>query len=278
MTSKIWFVTGTSRGFGRIWAASALARGDSVAATARDTSTLSDLVHRFGDAILPLTLDVTDRAAVFEAVAPAHDRFGRLDVVVNNAGYGLFGAVEETSEADARAYIETNLFGKIWATQAALPYLREQRSGHILQVSSMGGLIAFPTLAIYHASKWALEGFSESLAQEVAPFGITVTLVEPGGYATNWGGRSAVHSRPLPAYEAVRAHATQFNGDYPLGDPGATADAILAIVDAERPPLRVVLGAPPLTLVRDAYEQRLAGWSAWDGVSNAAQGRVPASA
>ena len=278
MTSKTWLITGTSRGFGRIWAEAALARGDRVAATARDTGTLSDLVRRFGDAILPLILDVTDRSAVFDAVAAAHDRFGRLDVVVNNAGYGLFGAVEETSEAEARAQIETNLFGKIWVTQAVLPYLREQRSGHILQVSSMGGLIAFPTLGVYHASKWALEGFSESLAQEVAPFGIKVTLVEPGGYATDWGGRSAVHGRPLPAYERVRAHAAQFLGDYPLGDPRATADAILTIVDAEQPPLRVLLGAPPFALVRDAYEQRLAAWAAWDDVSRAAQGRLPAPA
>ncbi len=245
MTSKTWFITGTSRGFGRTWAEAALARGDGVAATARDTRMLCELVHRFGDAILPLPLDVTDRSAVFDAVTTAHDRFGRLDVVVNNAGYGLFGAVEETSEDEARAQIETNLFGKIWVTQAALPYLREQRSGHILQVSSMGGLIAFPTLAVYHASKWALEGFSESLAQEVAPFGIKVTLVEPGGYATDWGGRSAVHSRPLPAYEPVRAGAARFMGGYPLGDPRATADAILTIVDAAQPPLRVLLGAPP---------------------------------
>jgi NAD(P)-dependent dehydrogenase (short-subunit alcohol dehydrogenase family) len=278
MTSKTWFITGTSRGFGRIWAEAALARGDRVAATARDTRMLSELVHRFGDAILPLRLDVTDRSAVFDAVTTAHDRFGRLDVVVNNAGYGLFGAVEEASEDEARAQIETNLFGKIWVTQAALPYLREQRSGHILQVSSMGGLIAFPTLAVYHASKWALEGFSESLAQEVGPFGIKVTLVEPGGYATDWGGRSAVHSRPLPGHEPVRAGAVQFMGGYPLGDPRATADAILTIVDAEQPPLRVLLGAPPLGLIRDAYERRLAAWNAWDAVSRAAQGRVPASA
>jgi NAD(P)-dependent dehydrogenase (short-subunit alcohol dehydrogenase family) len=157
MSARTWFITGSSRGFGREWAIAALERGDSVAATARDTSTLDDLVERFGDRILPLKLDVTDRAAVFAAVAAAHERFGRLDVVVNNAGYGQFGLIEEISEDEARAQFETNVFGALWVTQAALPILREQRSGHILQVSSIGGISAFPNIGIYNASKWALE-------------------------------------------------------------------------------------------------------------------------
>ncbi len=181
MTEKVWFITGTSRGFGREWAIAALQRGDKVAATARDTASLADLVDKYGDAILPIQLDVTDRAADFAAVKQAHDHFGRLDVVVNNAGYGQFGFVEELSEQDARDQIETNVFGALWVTQAALPYLREQRSGHIIQVSSIGGIVAFPNVGIYHASKWALEGFSQALAQEVAPFGVHVTLIEPGG-------------------------------------------------------------------------------------------------
>ena len=209
---------------------------------------------------------------MFRAVAETHRHFGRLDVVVNNAGYGLFGALEETSEQEARAQLETNLFGKLWVTQAALPYLREQGGGHILQVSSMGGLITFPMLGIYHASKWALEGLSESLAQEVAGHGIRVTLVEPGGYATDWGGSSAVHSRPLAAYDAVRARADQSRASYPYGDPDATAEAILAVVDAEEPPRRILLGAPPLQIIRDAYDERLATWEAWEPVSKAAQG------
>src|SRR5262245_21051 len=162
--TKTWFITGASRGFGRVWAEAALARGDRVAATARDIATLDALA---GDDFLPLTLDVTDREACFDAVRHAHGHFGSLDVVVNNAGYGLFGPVEEASEAQARRQLDTNFFGALWVTQAALPFLREQGSGHILQVSSIGGIAAFPTVGIYNASKWALEAMSESLAQEV---------------------------------------------------------------------------------------------------------------
>ena len=168
MTQKTWFLTGTSRGFGREWAVAALERGDRVAATARDVSSLDDLVATYGDAILPLALDVTDRAADFAAVARAHEHFGRLDVVVNNAGYGQFGFTEELTEAELRDQMETNLFGAFWVTQAALPFLRAQGSGHIIQVSSIGGISAFPNIGAYHASKWALEGFSQALAQEVA--------------------------------------------------------------------------------------------------------------
>ncbi len=164
MPAKTWFITGTSRGFGREWAIAALDRGDQVAATARDTAALSDLADRYGDAILPVRLDVTDRDACFAAVRDAHDRFGRLDVVVNNAGYGHFGLVEEVTEAEARDQFEANFFGALWITQAALPYLRAQGSGRILQVSSIGGISAFPNVGIYNASKWALEGLSQALA------------------------------------------------------------------------------------------------------------------
>src|SRR3954449_11286695 len=207
MTEKIWFITGTSRGFGREWAIAALERGDKVAATARDTATLADLAEKYGDALLPLQLDVTDRDADFAAVKQAHDHFGRLDIVVNNAGYGHFGFIEELTEAEARAQIETNVFGALWVTQAALPFLRAQRSGHIIQVSSIGGITAFQNVGIYHASKWALEGFSQALAQEVAPFGIHVTLIEPGGFATDWAGPSAKHSAPRPVYAEAKAQA-----------------------------------------------------------------------
>ena len=170
--SKTWFITGASRGFGRVWTTAALERGDRVAATARDTTTLTELVARFGDALLPIQLDVTDRAAGIAAVQTAHHRFGRLDVVVNNAGYGHFGAVEETTDDEARAQLETNFFGALWITQAAIPLLHEQGSGHIVQVSSIGGVTAFPNLGVYNASKWALEGLTEALAGEVAGFGI----------------------------------------------------------------------------------------------------------
>jgi NAD(P)-dependent dehydrogenase (short-subunit alcohol dehydrogenase family) len=167
MTAKTWFITGTSRGFGREWAIAALDRGDNVAATARDTASLDDLAAKYGEALLPIRLDVTDREADFAAVRKAHETFGRLDVVVNNAGYGQFGMVEEISEAEIRAQLETNLLAVLWVTQAALPYLRAQHGGHILQVSSIGGISAFMNTGAYHASKWALEGLSQSLAQEV---------------------------------------------------------------------------------------------------------------
>ncbi len=218
MSTKIWFITGTSRGFGREWADAALERGDSVVATARDASSLDGLVATYGDRVLPLALDVTDREAVFAAVARAHEHFGRLDVVVNNAGYGQFGMVEELSETETREQIETNLFGALWVTQAALPFLRAQGSGHFLQVSSIGGISAFPTVGIYHASKWALEGISQSLAQEVAGFGIKVTLIEPGGYSTDWGGSSARHATAIPAYDEVREQAA--NRPSRRGTPG----------------------------------------------------------
>ncbi len=270
---KTWFITGTSRGFGREWAIAALDRGDRVAATARDTAALDGLVSTYGDAVLPLALDVTDRAACFAAVQTAHERFGRLDVVVNNAGYGQFGMVEELSEAESRDQIETNLFGALWVTQAALPFLREQGSGHIVQVSSIGGISAFPTVGIYHASKWALEGISQALAQEVAGFGVSVTLVEPGGYSTDWGGASARHASPIAAYDGVReAAANRPSRRGTPGDPVATRAAILQVVDADEPPLRVFFGAAPLAIATADYEQRLATWKQWQPVSLAAHG------
>ncbi|MEO8095070.1 MAG: SDR family NAD(P)-dependent oxidoreductase, partial [Pseudolysinimonas sp.] len=210
MTEKVWFITGTSRGFGHEWAKAALERGDRVAATARDIQSLDGLVAAHGDAILPITLDVTDRAAAFAAVAQAHEHFGRLDVVVNNAGYGHFGFVEEVTEAEARAQLETNVFGALWVTQAALPILRAQGAGHIIQVSSIGGISAFGGLGLYHASKWALEGLSQALAQEVAGFGIHVTLVEPGGFDTDWSGSSAVRSKSGADYAPVLAMMNEF--------------------------------------------------------------------
>jgi NAD(P)-dependent dehydrogenase (short-subunit alcohol dehydrogenase family) len=274
VTEKVWFITGTSRGFGREWAIAALERGDKVAATARDTSTLDDLARKFGDALLPIRLDVTDREADFAAVKQAHDHFGRLDIVVNNAGYGHFGFIEELSEKEARDQIETNVFGALWITQAALPYLREQRSGHIIQVSSIGGITAFANVGIYHASKWALEGFSQALAQEVAAFGIHVTLIEPGGFSTDWAGSSSKRSEPMPAYADVRAEAERLRGQRMSkpGDPTASARAVLKIVDAAEPPLRVFFGELPLQLAKADYENRLKTWEEWQPVSVEAQG------
>ena len=275
MAVKTWFITGTSRGFGREWAIAALDRGDEVAATARDIASLDDLVAKYGKAILPIRLDVTDRDADFAAVKLARDYFGRLDVIVNNAGYGQFGMVEETSEAEIRAQLETNLLGALWVTQAALPYLREQGHGHILQVSSIGGISAFMNTGAYHASKWALEGLSQSLAAEVAGFGIKVTLIEPTGYATDWAGSSARHAAPLPAYHQVREQAAQARARrFTPGDPGATRDAVLKLVDTQNPPLRLFLGEAPLGIATADYESRLATWREWQPVAAAAQGHA----
>ncbi|WP_430781767.1 SDR family oxidoreductase [Actinoplanes sp. G11-F43] len=270
--SKVWFITGTSRGLGRQFAEAALGRGDRVAATARDIGSLADLSAKYGDALLPLTLDVTDTEAVTAAVTAAHDRFGRLDVVVNNAGYGLFGMVEEITERQLRDQLETNLFGAFAVTKAVLPILRAQGSGHIVQISTIGGIGAFPSLGGYHASKWALEGLTESLAQEVAGLGIKVTLVEPGGFATDWGGSSAVHAEPLSAYQPIRDAMAARRGDASYGDPIAAGSALLTIVDAENPPLRVLFGSQPTELVKHIYAQRLQTWAGWEHVAHAAQG------
>jgi len=270
--SKTWLITGTSRGFGREWASAALQRGDRVAGTARDPGTMDDLVAEHGDALLPLALDVNDREAVFATVHRAHEHFGRLDVVVNNAGYGQSGMIEEISEAEAREQIETNLFGALWVTQAALPFLRAQGSGHFLQVSSIGGISAFPGIGMYHASKWALEGFSQALAQEVAGFGIHVTLIEPGGFATDWGGASARHATPLDAYASQHEASQRRRAGNTPGDPTASAEAVLRIVDAGRPPLRAFLGSAPLGIAEADYEGRLATWREWQPVAELAQG------
>jgi NAD(P)-dependent dehydrogenase (short-subunit alcohol dehydrogenase family) len=272
--AKTWFITGASRGFGREWTIAALERGDTVAATARDPQTLDDLVAQFGDKLLPITLEVNDREAVFAAVARAHEHFGALDVIVNNAGYGQFGMIEEISEAEARAQFDTNVFGALFVTQAALPFLREQGSGHILQVSSIGGISAFPNIGIYNASKWALEALSQSLAAEVADFGVKVTIIEPGAYSTDWGGASARHAAANPAYDAFREKAAEqrkARAGNP-GDPVATRAAVLQVVDAENPPLRVFFGDGPLAIATRDYESRLATWREWEPVSVAAHG------
>lgn len=269
----VWFITGAARGLGRQWALAALRRGDSVAATARDTAALADLREAYGNRVQPIRLDVTDRDACFSAVAAAHERFGRLEVVVNNAGYGQYGFIEELSEAEARAQIDTNLFGPLWITQAALPYLRAQRSGHLIQVSSIGGITAFANLGIYHASKWALEGMSQALAREVAPFGVRVTIVEPGGYATDWI-TAAPYAEPLAAYSAQRAEfeTSRSQRRTDLGDPAAAGQAILEIVDAADPPLRVFLGKDAFSWARADYEQRLAQWERWQPLAARAHG------
>ena len=269
--SKIWFITGTSKGFGRIWAQAALERGDKVVATARNLDDLSDLGAQYGAGVLTLALDVTDKNAVFEAVKQSHERFGRLDVVVNNAGYGQFGAVEELSEQEAREQMETNFFGALWVTQAALPIMRAQGSGRIIQVSSIGGVTAIASVGMYHASKWALEGLSQSLAQEVREMGIYVTLVEPMSYSTGIGA-SSKRSQPLPAYDATREATAKWRGPMKAGDPQATAPVILKLVDMDEPPLRLFLGDYANGMIHDEYDKRLAEWDKFNDLSLEAQG------
>lgn len=271
--SKTIFITGASRGFGKLWAEAFLKRGDKVVATARNTETLNDLVAQYGDAILPLKLDVNNRAESFAAVTKAKEHFGGIDVIINNAGYGHFGTIEETTEEEARNQIETNVFGLLWITQAILPVFRAQGHGHIIQVSSILGIVTLPLLGVYNASKFAVEGISETLAQEVKQFGINVSLVEPNGYSTDWGGASAVQSQPIEAYDGLRqsfAEAAQQEGFY--GDPEATSEAILKLVDAQQPPLRLFLGKHTLPWAKQVYEGRIAEWDAWNEVAVAAHG------
>jgi NAD(P)-dependent dehydrogenase (short-subunit alcohol dehydrogenase family) len=279
MSHRTWFITGASRGFGRSFARAALAARDRVAATARDTSSLDDLVAEHGDAVLPIELDVTDRDAAFAAVRQARDLFGRLDVVVNNAGYGLSGAIEELTEEQARRQIEVNLFGALWVTQAALPILREQGSGWIVQVSSIGGLAAFPLTGIYHASKWALEGFSETLRQEVEPFGIKILMVEPSGFRTDWAGSSMDRAEPIGAYEQIeliaqrRASQQEENNGSQPGNPDLAAQALLDTLGREDPPFRLLLGNVAYDVAIDRYERRLDEFRAGEKVARGADDR-----
>lgn len=270
--SKVFLITGASKGFGRHWAETALKAGHKVAATARNLDDLASLVEAFADQVLPVQLDVTDRQGCFDAVDQVHQHFGQIDVLISNAGYGHFGFVEEITEDEARSQIETNLFGSLWIIQASLPVMRAQQRGHILQVSSIGGVIAFPNLGIYHASKWAVEGMCESLSKEVADFGIHVTLIEPGPFTTDWAQVSSVRSEQLPAYKDVRESFVANTQTFERGDPEATGDAILELVGMEQPPLRLMLGKMAWKVIEPAYEQRLQTWRQWLELSRSAHG------
>ncbi|MEV4806947.1 SDR family NAD(P)-dependent oxidoreductase [Nonomuraea sp. NPDC049421] len=278
---KVWFVTGSSRGLGRNFVQAALRRGDKVAATARSTESLKALIDTYGDAVLPLEMDVTDRAGVFDAVQRTHEHFCRLDVIVNNAGYAQIGAVEELTEQELRDQMETNLFGAVWVVQAALPYLRAQRSGHIIQLSSAAGVIAMPLGGAYHASKWALEGLNEALAGEVAEFGIKLTIIEPAGFATRDGNNpdplaNGHMAKPDPAYDGLRQRLGAMAGKMPAGDPAAAAQALLKLVDSDNPPVRVLFGKGFQPMIEQAYAARLKTWSDWQDLSIEAHGDLEA--
>jgi NAD(P)-dependent dehydrogenase (short-subunit alcohol dehydrogenase family) len=268
---KTWFITGASRGFGRIWAEAALERGDRVTATARKRADVADLAGRFGDRVLPLALDVIDSGQVQRAVDQAYGHFGRLDVLVNNAGASLFAATEEASDEQIRGLFDANYLGMVRVLRAALPLLRKQGSGHILGVSSGLGITALPLIGFYCATKWAVEAMHESLAQEVAGFGLKVTIVEPGAYATDFGKSSQI-ADGMEAYAELRKQFLTHLANVERGDPEATAEAILKLVDAENPPLRLALGTSILPRARAAYTERLKTWEAWEEVSNAAMG------
>jgi NAD(P)-dependent dehydrogenase (short-subunit alcohol dehydrogenase family) len=268
--SKVWFITGTSKGFGRIWAEAALERGDKVAATARNAGTLDDLTERYGDAVLPLALDVTDKAAIDAAVAKAHERFGRLDVVVNNAGYANINSIEDIAHDDFHAQIDTNFFGVVNVTRAALPVLRTQRDGHVIQISSIGGRTATPGLAAYQSAKFAVEGFSEALSNEVGPLGIRVTIVEPGGMRTDWAGSSMHIDDIRDDYKATVGAFVQMalgNADAAQSDPAKAAQAILEIASTKEPPLRLLLGSDAVFLAGVVAAARAAEDARWKPLS-----------
>ena len=271
--AKTIFITGASRGFGKIWSEAFLKRGDKVVATARNTDSLNDLVAAYGDQILPIQLDVNNRADCFAAIEKAKQKFGNIDVLINNAGFGLFGTIEETTEAQAREQIETNVFGLLWVTQAVLPVMRAQGHGHIIQVSSVLGLVTLPLLGIYNASKFAVEGISETLASEVKGFGINISLIEPNGFATDWAGASAANTEPMEVYAPVRnAFQASLTEDI-FGVPEATSDAVLKLVDSATPPLRLILGKMALPWVKQVYEGRFNEWNEWAQVSADAHGK-----
>ncbi|HEY9047185.1 MAG TPA: SDR family NAD(P)-dependent oxidoreductase [Ohtaekwangia sp.] len=275
MKSKVWFITGASRGFGRVWAEAALERGDRVAATARNADSLAGLREKYGESVLTLELDVTKPGQAGAAITQAHAHFGRLDIVLNNAGYSLVGTIEEASAEDVKAMYETNIFGALAVIQAALPLLRKQGGGHILGISSNLGHVTLPVIGYYCSSKWAFEAIHESLALEVKDFGVKVTIVEPGAYATEFGSQDSL--KFAAGMEIYSDFKTQFFArlrDIERGDPKATPQALFQIVDIENPPLRFNLGSQNLPWVRTAYEERLALWEKWDAVSSSAQGVI----
>lgn len=272
--AKTIFITGASRGFGRIWAEAFLKRGDNVVVSVRNPEKLTELTKEFSSNLLILKLDVTDKKASFEAVKTAKAHFGRIDVLINNAGYGHVGAIEELNEQDVRAQFETNVMGSLWTTQAVLPIMREQKSGHIIQLSSALGLTTVPLMGLYSASKFAVEGLSETLAAEVSGFGINVTILEPSGYSTDFfGTNSLALSEPISAYDDIRKALYEQAETQDSGEPAATAQALLSLVDAENPPLRLLLGKIAYPWVKHTYEERLRTWESWQDVSVAAHGK-----
>lgn len=268
--TKVWFITGSSRGLGRSLTAAVLAKGDRVAATARRPEQLQEFKERYEDQVLTLELDVTDKDQIARAVEATIAYFGRIDVLVNNAGFGISGAAEAFSEEQVRSQLETNLYAPIALTRAVLPYMRRQRSGRILQISSVGGRTGNPGMTMYQAAKFGLGGFTEALAKEVAPLGIQVTAIEPGGFRTDWGGASMTFAPDVEGYEGTVGFIRMFlsSGEYvPMGDPDKAARVMVDLVDHPNPPVHLLLGSEAVVMARKADTDKLADLERWEAVS-----------
>ena len=268
--SKVWLITGASRGLGRAFTEAALKAGHRVLATARNSEHLVDLASKFGESVRTVPLDVTNEEQAKYAVDAAIQAFGSLDILVNNAGYGNVGSVEDTSLADFRSQIETNLFGVIIMTKTVLPYFRERRAGHFIQISSIGGRIGPPGRAAYAAAKFGIEGFSESLSKEVAPLGMRVTIVEPGGFRTDFAGSSTELREGRPEYDATVGATVRFQREYDgkqPGDPLKAAQALLHIASLSEPPLRLLLGSDAYNAAEKNTMQMSASDRGWKDLS-----------
>jgi NAD(P)-dependent dehydrogenase (short-subunit alcohol dehydrogenase family) len=267
---KVWLITGSSRGLGRAIAEAVLGKGDRLLATARKTQALNDLVERFGDRIATFPLDVADSAAAAEAVNAAVSKFGRLDVLVNNAGYGTVSPIEDTTIEEFRNQIETNLLGPIYTTRAAIPIMRKQGAGHIIQFSSVGGRTGAMGRAAYSAAKWGVEGFSEVLAKEVKPLGIKVTIMEPGGFRTDFAAPSTIRTHIRPEYDSTVGAAARFQNEYSgkqPGDPRKAAEIVLKVADMDDPPLRLLLGSDAVKIAEQADLARMESDRRWRELS-----------
>ncbi|MFF7242725.1 SDR family NAD(P)-dependent oxidoreductase [Embleya sp. NPDC008237] len=264
---RVWFITGASRGLGRAFTEAALAAGDRVVGAARDVGPLAALAAEHGGRFVPLPLDVTDRDAVFRSVARAVTAFGRLDIVVNNAGASLIGMIEEATEEQARAHFDVNFFGALWVTQAVLPYLREQGSGHILQIGSMGSAVGFASTGLYSATKAALDSVTGALAMEVAAFGVHVTLVQPGGYETALFTRGLTMTTENEVYAPLRAELAEMWGESKDADPAKAAAVLLEVVDLPDPPRRIILGGLAFDMVAELDRARREEYTRWEALS-----------
>lgn len=265
---KVWLITGCSTGFGRQLAKELLQKGYSVAVTARNTQDIQDIIEGYPETSIALQLDVTKAEDIKTTVTAVMEKFGRIDVLVNNAGIGYFGAIEESEEEEVRRMFEINFFGLANMTHAVLPQMRAQRSGHIVNIASIGGLVAFPAVGFYNATKFAVDGYSESLSKEVAPLGIKVTVIAPSGFRTDWAGRSANNSKIVIDDYTTTAGANKdnirgYSGNQP-GDPERAAKAIIKAVEAEQPPLRLLLGVNALKGARNKLETLKKDFDTWE--------------